>query len=148
MTNQSNLDPASRSSASPLSYLKGFLIVLLVGIVGSGCWYLALPYVTEDLGTSLPEYPGAVGRLVSVEEEYPPIGNKLITYETDDSPEEVYEFYADVFRWRWTWVRGDYVGGLLYRHRGCPASHYIIIATREPGMRTQVEIQLSQMVCI
>lgn len=121
--------------------------MLFIALAG-GCGYIFAPQFL-DLNTSIPEYPNARNVETTVEENGEMQLESTISFETNDPPSEVYDFYRSAFRWRLNWTQAELSDGdgLLFVSRSCPISQHAIFATPAENGMTGVEILFSQGPC-
>lgn len=121
--------------------------IIPVFIVIVGCLLLSW-FIFQDANSPLPEYPNAEDIHVEYLDEEYCCTETITTFETVDTPEEVYTFYRDEFKFRFKWRPESTESGLSYSHSmGCPVGSYRITA-EQVGDHTEVAIRLSTHVCI
>ena len=105
-------------------------------------------FILQDPYKPLPEYPYAKNIQSRYTEDVSCCTETITTFETVDSPAEVYEFYRRAFRFRLKWRPRSSATGLSYSlFLGCPVGSYSITAV-QLGDRTEVTIRLSTHICI
>jgi len=119
--------------------------IFIVGLFG--CLLFSW-FILQDAYSPLPEYPNAQNLQTEYTDEDYCCTETITTFETIDSPEEVYDFYKKEFRFRIKWRPTSRVSGLSYSfYLGCPVGSYLITAEQNNG-NTEVTIRLSTHVCI
>ena len=105
-------------------------------------------FILQDPYDPLPEYPNAKNIQTQYTDEDICCTDTITTFETVDSPEEVYEFYKKEFRFRIKWRPSSRTSGLSYSFfLGCPVGSYSITAAKNFD-KTEVTIRLSTHICI
>jgi hypothetical protein len=105
-------------------------------------------FILQDAYKPLLEYTNAKNIQTEYTDEDYCCTETITTFETVDSPEEVYEFYRKEFRFRLKWLPTSRKSGLSYSFSlGCPVGSYLISAV-QIGEHTKVTIRLSTHVCI
>ena len=104
--------------------------------------------ILQDPYAPLPQYPNAKNIQTQYTDEDFCCSETITTFETADSPEEVYEFYKKEFRFRIKWRSTTKTSGLSYSFfLGCPVGSYSITAAQNSD-KTEVTIRLSTHICI
>jgi hypothetical protein len=123
--------------------LWGTLIIAIV--IGCSLFSWA---ILQDPYAPLPQYPNAKNIQTQYTDEDFCCTETITTFETTDSPEEVYEFYKKEFRFRIKWRSTTNSSGLFYSSFwGCPVGSYSITASQNSD-KTEVTIRLSTHICI
>jgi len=105
-------------------------------------------FILQDPYDPLPEYPNSKNIQTQYTDEDFCCTDTITTFETVDSPDEVYEFYEKEFRFRIKWRPSSRTSCLSYSFfLGCPVGSYSITAVQN-GDKTEVTIRLSTHICI
>ena len=139
----SSIAEKKESSRRKFPLLCSTLIIAFVIACSLFSWF-----IFQNPYAPLRQYPNAQNIQTQYTDEDNCCTKTITTFETTDSPDEVYKFYKKEFRFRFKWLSMKKTSGLSYSSFwGCPVGSYSITAVQKSG-KTEVTIRLSTHLCI